>query len=82
MDGSRFFLKQATKVVDYLAVRFACILFVFLRVGNLEVIVYQIDIGKYPTFKDLEVKISAGFQNKVDMPGLQAFQKRLEIAGI
>ena len=82
MDGGRFFLKKPTEIIKYLLVRLAGILLVNFRIGNLDVEIYQINVRKYLLSKNVVAKIPTCLQDKLNLPSLKGFQKRLKIVGI
>jgi hypothetical protein len=70
------------EIIEYLPIRLARILLVKIWIGNLDVEIYQINIRKYFLSENVVAKIPTCLQDKMNLPALKRFQKRLEIVGI
>jgi len=57
-------------------------LFVGPRISKLDVTVYQIHVGQYPSAEYAEVEISTGLQDYVDLASFEPLQERLDVVGI
>jgi hypothetical protein len=82
MDNGRFFLKKTMEIIEYLLIRLARIFLVRNRIGNFNVEIYQVNIRKYFLSENVVAKISTCLQDKMNLPALERFQKRLKIVWI